>query len=300
MVAGTPWLLSSCSPRPLLPRQLKEERAQYETRAASAQQATLDAQRVATSPPPRVVPIGTARPSSGASNSVPTMEIFTATLTVTHQITQAIVDIESSETVSQALVLVDKLPTATLADSTVRILRSATVTQTSTPISEIIIVRSTPIPDDPITVTTTSVLAITGTEPSGVESPTVGQSGKSVIEDIITNEMLSEQVQKSIKDDSLSDIVVKITPDGMRVSGKVTLVTLLKRPFEMTGTFEVENESLAVKVDSILLNGSDVTEQYRSQLEDEIRWQLYQLLPQRFVQSFDLAEGEITVQSRKR
>lgn len=228
------------------------------------------------------------------------MEIFTATLTVTHQITQAIVDIESSETVSQALVLVDKLPTATLADSTVRILRSATVTQTSTPISEIIIVRSTPIPDDPITVTTTSVLAITGTEPSGVESPTVGQSGKSVIEDIITNEMLSEQVQKSIKDDSLSDIVVKITPDGMRVSGKVTLVTLLKRPFEMTGTFEVENESLAVKVDSILLNGSDVTEQYRSQLEDEIRWQLYQLLPQRFVQSFDLAEGEITVQSRKR
>lgn len=119
------------------------------------------------------------------------------------------------------------------------------------------------------------------------------------MEDIITEEMLREQVQKSNTDGSFSDITVRITSEGLRVTGKA-VVTLFQQPFTMTGTFVVENESLAVRVESILLNGVDVTAQYRSQLEDEIRWQLYQLLPQRFVQSFTLADGQIVVQSLKR
>lgn len=298
VVAAAPWLVSSCAPNPLLPPQLSAERADYETRVAVAQQATLAAQRLATSPPPRVVPIGTLDPVNVALPITPTLTAPAAPLTTTTELTTTTVVSKSPSTDAATAVMA----TVPAANSTVRILGRATVTQTGTPISTVVIVRATQQPPTTSVVTSTVDPSMTNTLTAVTaiaSAPQVNMRGMSAVEDIITDEMLREQVQKSNSDGSFSDIGVSITPDGVRVTGK-TSATLIEQPFTMTGTFFVENESLAIKVESILLNGVNVTARYRSQLEDEIRWQLYQLLPQRFVQSFTLNEGQIVVQSLKR
>ena len=92
----------------------------------------------------------------------------------------------------------------------------------------------------------------------------------------------------------------KFVAEFKKAYGEAAVIGAIRRPVEMQGVFAVENESLVLKVDSLLLDGQDVTEQYRSQLEESIRWELYRLLPQRFVQSFVLADGQILVRSLKR
>lgn len=321
VVASAPWLVSSCAPQPLLPLQLSEERAQYETRVAVAQQATLAAQRAATSLPPKVVPIGTLSPDLATAVSTATINVPPAPLTATVPLTATTGmttsnPITSTSQVTPSVPLSAEIlglatavmPTATGGNSSARILSSATVTQTGTPVSAVVVARATTSPDPSQAAT---VQAVTGMPVSATVSttataqtaitptPPINTRGMTAVEDIITEEMLREQVQNGDTDGSFSDIVVRITPDGLRVTGNA-VVMLLQRRFTMTGTFVIENESLIVNVDSIRLNGLDVTSQYRVQLESEIRSQLYQLLPQRFVQSFTLEDGQIVVQSLKR
>ena len=303
-MAGVPWLLSSCSPRPLLPHQLKEERAQYETRAASAQQATLEAQRAATSAPPRVVSIGTVKAADVVSTTTSEVATYTATLTVTSQLSPSLEAEASHESVLPTFIPTATLTTPLPANSTVKILNRSTVSQTGTPISTVIVVRSTQVANSQVSnssvVTGTPVPEKTATISNSAAIPTVNALGMKFVEDVITEDMLSEQVKTSNEDGSLSDVVIHITSQGLRATGKIQIAPILQRPFEMSGTFIIENESLAIKVESISLNGNDVTAQYGSDLEDDIRWELYQLLPQRFVQSFTLEDGQITVQSFKR
>ena len=303
-MAGVPWLLSSCSPRPLLPHQLKEERAQYETRAASAQQATLEAQRAATSAPPRVVSIGTVKAADVVSTTTSEVATYTATLTVTSQLSPSLEAEASHESVLPTFIPTATLTTPLPANSTVKILNRSTVSQTGTPISTVIVVRSTQVANSQVSnssvVTGTPVPEKTATISNSAAIPTVNALGMKFVEDVITEDMLSEQVKTSNEDGSLSDVVIHITSQGLRATGKIQIAPILQRPFEMSGTFIIENESLAIKVESISLNGNDVTAQYGSDLEDDIRWELYQLLSQRVVQSCAFEDGQITVQSFKR
>jgi len=310
VVASVPWLVSSCTSQPLLPLQLSEERSNYETRVAVAQQATLAAQRAATSLPPRVVPIGTLSPAVATAIFTPTINVPAAPLTATTDITTND-QITSTDQVTSMIPRSQEIlgfatavmPTSSGANSSATILRSATVTQTATPVSTAVVARSTPpaAPPQAVTVVPVGTTDSTVTTTLAVNTPAAisNTRGMTAVEDIITEEMLRDQVQKGDTDGSFSDIVVRITPDGLRVTGNA-VVMLLQRRFTMTGTFVIENESLIVNIDSILLNGIDVTSQYRVQLESEIRSQLYQLLPQRFVQSFALEDGQVVVQSLKR
>ena len=299
LVAVAPWLVGTCSPRPLMPQQLRDERNQYQTRVAAAQEATADYQRRATSPPPKVIPIGTVAQVVG----VATNTAFT--------ITPALTPIDDSAAALPATPDVSVVPTvatATLeaaaiaaqsAKSTVRILTSTLVTQTVTPTAGIVVVRSTPLP------VATSAPTVTGTVPETMPAPVAvarqsDLSGMVEVEDIITEANLTDRAQQGIEGDSIAGLAIGITAEGLSVQGEAVIVGAVRRPFEMSGTFAVENESLVVKVVSILLDGQDVTEQYRSQLEESIRWELYRLLPQRYVQSYVLTDGQILVRSLKR
>ncbi len=310
VVASLPWLVSSCASQPLLPLQLSEERASYQTRVAVAQEATLAAQRVATSLPPKVVPIGTLSPDMATAIFTPTINILAAPLTATTGITTdgqitATDQVTSMLPISQEILglATAVMPTPTGANSSAMILSRATVTQTGTPIAGVVVARATP----PVDTAQAATVVPIGTPDTSVATPqattaptaSANTRGMTAVEDVITEEMLRDQVQKGDTDGSFSDIVVRITPDGLHVTGNA-VVMLLQRRFTMTGTFVIENESLIVNIDSISLNGIDVTSQYRVQLESEIRSQLYQLLPQRFVQSFTLEDGQVVVESFKR
>ena len=111
---------------------------------------------------------------------------------------------------------------------------------------------------------------------------------------------MTAQVEQDADDASISDLHIHLTPEGVTATGRVSILPGIKRPIEVKGTFAVENDSLVMKVTSILLNDIDVTDQYRAQLEDEVRWGLYQLLPQRYVRSYELAEGQLIVHSEVR
>lgn len=295
LVAAAPWIAASCASRPLLPRQLREERDQYDAGVATAQQATSDARLTETPIPPKVVPIGTIKLPVGALSPTATRGIYTPTVTVT----LTVPPLSPTATSTGTAVLstsVEVNVTSAVARSTVKIVGSVFITGTATPVGNVT-VRSTPMPEAsaPPTLTASSA-EITPT----LTAPQVNTRGMVEVEDVITAAMLMAQVQRSIEDDSLTLVALDITPQGIRAVGQATLVGTLQQPLEMQGTFVVENESLVVDVTSVLLNGRDVTARYGSALEDEIRWQLYQMLPQRFVQSYTLYDGQIVVRSLKR
>ena len=112
------------------------------------------------------------------------------------------------------------------------------------------------------------------------------------VDDIITDQMLNEQVQKDADSETISDLTVELGPDGVRAYGTVSVLFGLRRPIEMQGTFAVEEERLVVITTSIVLDGQDVTEQYRAAVEERVNWSLYKLLPQRYVRSFELSWGQ--------
>ena len=119
-------------------------------------------------------------------------------------------------------------------------------------------------------------------------------------EDVITEEMLTQQARQDTSDDSLSDLTIKPTPEGISAAALVTILPGIERRVQVTGTFAIENYSLVVKVSSIQFDGLDVTERFRGQLESSINSSLYRLLPQRYVQSYELADGEVRVHSKVR
>jgi hypothetical protein len=122
-------------------------------------------------------------------------------------------------------------------------------------------------------------------------------SGLVDIEDVITEAMLTEQAKQDADDDSLSDLTVRLTDEGVTAIGFITVFPGIRQQLDVSGTLVVENYSLVFEVASIELEGRDVTERYRAQLESRINTSLYRLLPQRYVQSYELADGEIRVES---
>jgi len=124
--------------------------------------------------------------------------------------------------------------------------------------------------------------------------------GMVTTEDVITEEMLTEQVKQDAGNGALSNLSISLAPEGISAVAVVTLLPGITRRIEASGTLAVENYSLVVKVSSIQLDGRDVTENYREQLENSLNSSLYRLLSQRYVQSYELRDGEIRVYSKVR
>jgi hypothetical protein len=120
------------------------------------------------------------------------------------------------------------------------------------------------------------------------------------VQDVITEAMLSSQAQQDGANDVVKGLVITLQPEGISAVGRVTVFPGITRPIEMRGTFAVEEDRLVTHISSILFDGHDVTEQYRSGLEERVNWSLYKLLPQRFVESYQLSFGQMTVYSQVR
>ncbi len=112
--------------------------------------------------------------------------------------------------------------------------------------------------------------------------------------------MLTEQVKMDAEDTSLNDLMIYISEDGIFAVGTVSIFPGLKRKIEISGNFVVQRESLLAEITSIVLDNLDVTEEYRWQLEDNVNTSLYRLLPQRYVRSFELSDGQVSVDSEVR
>jgi len=120
------------------------------------------------------------------------------------------------------------------------------------------------------------------------------------VEDVLTQEMLAAQMTKDAEGTDLSELTVALDRNGVSATGIVRIFPAFRRPITATGNFAVENESLVVKIAQILFNGRDVTEEHRAELESNVNSSLYRLLPQRYVQSFEMEDGQVIVRSKMR
>jgi hypothetical protein len=125
-------------------------------------------------------------------------------------------------------------------------------------------------------------------------------SGLVDTEDVVTEESLTQQVQEDLDDGSLSELTISLSPDGVQATAIVERLRGVRQRIEAEGTLAVGDYLLVVEVSSIELDDLDVTDLYRGELESRINSSLYRLLPQRYVQSYELAVGEVRVWSKVR
>ncbi len=274
-----PWVVQSYARRPLLPDELRLERENYEATVEAAQEATIVAMRQAPSAP-SVLVIGTLGPTIPSDVASPTA--VTETITVTSMAT-------SPPGVTTVAITPNAVATQPNSNVTV-----------STMVAEVTATTSS---DGSVSEATVPVPTLTDMPDSSI-TPTVGGAGVPAlpsglvdIEDVITEAMLTEQAKQDADDDSLSDLTVRLTDEGVTAIGFITVFPGIRQQLDVSGTLVVENYSLVFEVASIELEGRDVTERYRAQLESRINTSLYRLLPQRYVQSYELADGEIRVES---
>lgn len=273
------------------------EKTYYEETVVASQAETREAQRTATSPPPEIRIIGTA--TETARTPVPADTLITAqeeiTVTVSPMPSNTL---EATETPTE-------VPT-----SSVKIVRTATTTQTITPTQVVIVVRSTPTPAQESTVVVetevmTNTSSVAGTPlpvntPDPTATPTPYRPGGLVeIEDVLSESMLTERARKDMDDDAISDLRFILKPDGFQVQGTYTTQTIprISQPLDVKGTFVVRNDSLTTDISSIFVGNTDVTDGYRPGVERGLDSSLYRLLPQRYVQTYEIVNGELVVQS---
>jgi len=285
ILAAVPWIVSSCAPYPLLPDPLREEPLHFTETVKAARTATIGAERKGTSAV-KVIPLGTLS-LEAEDGSTPT--VVTDTPTPESPSPPPVPSSTLESTATPAPIEATSQPTERVTSKIT--VRTAVLTQTVQATGTSIIIRRTTSPDSPIPPPTTTETAFASPVPP---------QGLVDVEDVITEDMLTAQVEQDGNDTSISDLNIHLTPDGVVATGRVSVLPGIKRPIEVKGTFAVENDSLVMKVTSILLNDIDVTDQYRVQLEDEVGWSLYQLLPQRYVRSYELAEGQLIVHSEVR
>jgi hypothetical protein len=302
LLAAAPWLISSCTQQPLLPDELRQARTQYEERVEAAQAATMEAQRQGDSIR-TVITLGTVAVTPEAESPTPATVAVTpspvlvplATTPVTPTMTAP--QPESTATKGAGSSSVTIIRTTVLTPTVAANLattETGTITATGTITSLVttrVVVRSNTTPAAP-----TSAPVSGGSAPGTMGRP----PGLVTSVDVITEEMLTAQIEQEARDLTISALTVRLAPDGFHAFGEVALALGFSRPVEVHGIFMVENDSLVAKVSSILLNGLDVTEQYGSELERRVNWGLYQLLPERYVDSFELGAGQVTVQSEVR
>lgn len=185
---------------------------------------------------------------------------------------------------------------------------TATPTTTATLQSIVIVVQSTlpataAVNQPPPTAGAEATLA--ATEPPATPSPAAGNGPPTPanmvdIADVITDAALAEQIRRDAAGDALPELSLHISPDGISATSAVAIFPGLAAQIEAGGTLAVENNSLVFRADFVRMDGEDVTARYGATLESQINTSLYHLLPGRYVQSFELATGEIRVASRVR
>ncbi len=272
ILAAIPWIASLS--QPLLPEEFRQERERYTVTVSAAQEATIEAMREASSSF-EVLVIGTVEPTRDA---FPTSR--TSTPVPSYRATPASSPTSELGSTTPTPVMESYLPV------------SASVgTPTITPRQ--IVVRSQ---KASIVPTTTPTVLSTQTTTA---MPLLALPSRSIdVKDIITEGMLAEQIERDINQSSLSGLTVRLSPNGISAIAFVTVIPGFEQRIKARGVLAIENYNLVVRISSIRSNGVNVTERYRGQLESIVNSSLYRLLPQRYVQSYELADGEIRVFSK--
>jgi len=312
LLAVMPWAISSCAQQPLLPDDLRERPTRYQMTVDTSQNATREAERAATSAPPKIVPLGTVAvtpesgiPASPTESPTATLVATGPTIAPTLPISAAVSltpGVESSTIVVVGTTVITNTPEAT---PRVLVIRSTSgvADATNTPTITPTLAPSTPITGTQAITGSLPVATATPVPPVVVAPPPVGPptpSGMVDVEDVLTQEMLAAQMTKDAEGTDLSELTVALDRNGVSATGIVRIFPAFRRPITATGNFAVENESLVVKIAQILFNGRDVTEEHRAELESNVNSSLYRLLPQRYVQSFEMEDGQVIVRSKMR
>lgn len=189
-------------------------------------------------------------------------------------------------------------------------LPAATATPTLQPVSGVTIFTVTPMGSlaalpatetpQPATITSapteTQLQTIVVSSGGGPATP----AGMVDVEDRLSEAQLEAQAREEEDAGDLSDIQIAITSEGILVTAKVKLIAGIRQPLQARGNFAVEDTNLVVNITQIKLEKRDVTVLYQDMVESIIVTSLYNLLPQRYVQSFTALPGEVVVQSKVR
>lgn len=294
LLAALPWVIASCSPVPIFPEELQAERSHYEATVEAFRDAA-NATRRAEPSTHKVVPVGTVAPSSviTPTATVPTIEVIATpepdaspVNTPTPVVTQAI---QLSDQTTR-----DSSSAVTITGRTV-LTATEPISQTEALTSMVIVVQS-----DPSEASPTKVRETSDADPAEAGGAPPSPPGLVDLEDVITTQMLAEQISSDASDVPLSELAIDISDRGFNAAAKLTVLPGLSRPVNVKGRFTVENSSLVVKIESIIYDNKDVTTQFRGQVEDRINSSLYRLLPQKYVTSFEVDYGQLVVHSQGR
>lgn len=297
-LAALPWIIAACAPDPMMPESLLVERSRYDTVVVTAQAATIEAQRAEPSKR-KVVPVGTVLVSPVAASPAltPTATVLAIEIITTPE-PPTPTENESTPVATQVIQLSDQTTkdsssTVTVTGRTV-LTASESISQTETLTSVVIVVQS----DSPATTTPTKVNETPGAASIEAENAPPIPAGLVDLKDVITTHMLVDQVALDSANVPLSDLIIDITDRGFTASARLGLIPGFSKPVIVTGELAVKNNSLVAQVDSITYGDSDVTGQFRGQVEDGINSSLYRLLPQRYVTSYEIDFGQLVVHSK--
>lgn len=152
---------------------------------------------------------------------------------------------------------------------------------------------STVEPTNMITQTPTSDMATTVLAPS---TPI----GMIDVEDILTEAMLVDQLREDDDENDLTNVRISISEQGLTLSADLDVFAGIKQNIHAEGSFTVKEDNLVVEISSIKLENSDVTRLYKKNFESRVATSLYKLLPLRYVQGFEMRNGEVIVRSKMR
>lgn len=322
-LAAAPWVIAAYVPHPLLPDDLRQSRQRYEATVAVAQEETREAANNAPSIA-TVHVIGTLRPAEGtmitilAPSPTPVATNPPATSIATVRVIGTVA-VEATETgnpshiatPAETAVTYTAVPEDTTAPPTMTTSTqpttvstgqpSPTVSRTATPAVAPGKLTSTPLPARTPAVSGTpteprSVPTSAGESPDGPPTPI----GLKDTEDTLTEQMLEDQITHDAENDGLSDINVTLRSDGIEATAIAVAGPGITRKIDVKAEFAVEQFSLVAKVVSVRSGDSDLTSSYKAPLESRLNTSLYRLLPQRWVQSFELGDGYVRVYSKVR
>lgn len=302
--ASLPWLISSCSSEPLLPEDIRQAPVYYESTAEASRSATMEAQRQEPGTRKLIV-VGTVSPRDETLATTSTPEPVESSAIVTDNATIPIPATVSIESPSPGL----GTSSTIVIKSTQVVTTPNTLTSTTAPSATVTTPLSTTAPLTPTAAVTRVVITASGTEPDrpdsagGSSTPSAGMPGRpgGLVKtiDMISPEMMADQVVKDAVDVRLSDVDITFTEEGFNATATATALTR-KMPVELHGSFAVTNSNLVVEIAHLRVDGRDMTAQYGNMVEDRINSGLYRLLPQRYVDAYVVEFGQLLVQSMAR
>jgi hypothetical protein len=120
------------------------------------------------------------------------------------------------------------------------------------------------------------------------------------VQDILTEESLIEQLSIDAENSDFENIEVFLSTDGIQIASELTVLPGLTQEVYASGVLTIQQDSLRIVLFSITTGGMDVTTEYCKSLQTRLNTSIYRLLPERFVQDFELHDGEIIVYSKVR